>query len=153
MNCIPGFFVATSAELRNLEKTILWGHEDFDHKVCAPYDRLTGEGCQWWTETTTPSLDTCRSCIRESWFCRGCTLRDICPRYPYPKVFPSVSRFLTRMNIADHLHQQIYPPHWQDIPLKEWQLLVKAIATKNIIEGKLRKRIKQENKSYARGFR
>ena len=106
---------------------------------CHPKDELTDEGCEFWFDQP-PSLEACRACILPLFFCNGCLRYPICEIHPYPKTWPSVSRFLQKFNLADALHQPVWADRWENIPYKEWQMI--QVAQRTLINSRRKERPK-----------
>lgn len=51
-----------------------------------------------------------------------------------PKIFPIVSKFLTRWNLAQQLQHGIYETRWQDLTIREWVYLRTATQMKLVCE-------------------
>jgi hypothetical protein len=80
-------------------------------------------------------------------FCAGCKVVASCEIAPYPKHFPEVARFLSRFNFARGMQQPVWGTRWQDIPVKEWLMIMTAIATSNEMD---RKRAEDMAKRFGR---
>lgn len=129
------FFVPSEALLRNLQKAIAWSHERPTPNWCKPYDPMLETGCAYWTEGPPPE-SVCRACPVHHVFCAGCSLVATCRVAVYPKYFPEVSRFLARFNFARGMQQPVWGTRWQDIPVKEWLMILTAMGTGNEMERK-----------------
>lgn len=69
-------------------------------------------------------------------FCVGCRRSSFCSIHPYPKIWPEVSRFLTRFNVARQMNQSLYGDDWRETPMREWLMMQVALATVNECERK-----------------
>ena len=122
--------------LRNLQKAIAWSHDRPTPNWCRPYDPLLESGCAFWTGDDPPPESTCRTCPVHTVFCAGCHQVESCRIAVYPKYFPETARFLARFNFARGMQQPVWGTRWQDIPVKEWLMILTAIGISNEMDRK-----------------
>jgi hypothetical protein len=67
-----------------------------------------------------------------------------CPKYPFGKVRPHISRFLSRTNIADKMGQQMYPADWRALPQPEYEMLARLVNVRNKLEAERLKDLKAQ---------
>ena len=113
--------------MKNLDRAIRWSYRRLTDNWCSPLDRETGGGCQYWREPDKPpALEKCRRCEVHQFFCRGCAQETSCRIFHLPKIFPRVSIFLNRTNVAQRFGLKAFDGSVDDLSIRTWRYLQKA---------------------------